>query len=80
MTNDEILKDIIIRHMTVFSVAGILAADKVWGHYTKDVGWLINRVKRLTEALEHYADASQYEDRGLGVTNESIARKALEDE
>ena len=36
------------------------------------------RAEKLVKALDHYADPTQYEDRGLGTTDESVAREALE--
>lgn len=42
-----------------------------------DYGWLISRVEQLEGALEHYADPTQFVDRGLGVTDEREALVAL---
>ncbi len=42
--------------------------------------WLLNRVKRLTEALEFYADGNYREINGYGNTEGYIARKALANE
>lgn len=38
---------------------------------------IILEVPKLIEALEHYSDKHQFEDRGTGVTSEEIACEAL---